>query len=221
MQEQLWPEWSAGADRPLRRSHGQSRLVSFRDRGGIRAYGNLSRTEALLFQLDPLAVVEYLRARGCSLADASTPRDARLAILRTAEIPSPAEERPQPLGGEVVKLLHSYAHRLVRTLAAFSGIERDALAEYLVPHHLSVIIYASARGEFVLGGLQAVFETALDQTLDAFVAGEARCPLDPGCRSGGGACMACLHLGEPSCRWFNRYLDRAALFGANGYLSRR
>jgi hypothetical protein len=55
--------------------------------------------------------------------------------------------------------------------------------------------------------------------LQDLVTGEARCPLDPGCRSGGGACMACLHLGEPSCRWFNRFLDRSALFGTDGFLS--
>jgi hypothetical protein len=107
---------------------------------------------------------------------------------------------------------------VIRTLAAFAGIERDALAEYLVPNHLSAIVYAAARGDFVLGGLQAVFETALDRFLDAFITGEVRCPLDPGCRSGGGACVACLHLGEPSCRWYNRFLNRATLFYAGGYL---
>ena len=58
----------------------------------------------------------------------------------------------------------------------------------------------------MLGALQAMFETRLDRLLDDFVHGESRCPLDPGCRAGGGACMACLHLGEPSCRWFNRFL---------------
>ena len=31
--------------------------------------------------------------------------------------------------------------------------------------------------------------------------------------------MACLHLGEPSCRWFNRFLDRRVLFGKNGFLT--
>jgi hypothetical protein len=30
--------------------------------------------------------------------------------------------------------------------------------------------------------------------------------------------LACLHLGEPSCRWFNRFLDRSALFGDHGFL---
>jgi hypothetical protein len=63
-----------------------------------------------------------------------------------------------------------------------------------------------------------VFETSLHRFLDDFVTGESRCALDPGCRSGTGACMACLHLGEPSCRWFNRFLDRAHLFGPDGFV---
>lgn len=197
---------------------GQTTLVPFRERGGIRAYGILNRTEALLFQLDPLAVHDHLVAQGLSLGQAATSRDARLEILRSVTMPTPTEQQPQPLGRALITLLHSYAHRTIRALAVEAGVERDGLAEYLLPHHLSFIVYAGARSEFVLGGLQAVFETSLNHVLDALVYGEVRCPLDPGCRSGGGACMACLHLGEPSCRWFNRFLDRAVLFGEHGYL---
>jgi hypothetical protein len=197
---------------------GQSPLVPFRERGGLRAYGALSRTEALLFQLDPLAVYECLVRSGFELPPAGSAREARLAILHAARVPVAGEQQPQELGARLLEVLHSYTHRLIRTLAAFAGIERDALAEYLVPHHLCAIVYAAGRGEFVLGGLQAVFETALDRFLTALVTGEARCPLDPGCRNGGGACMACLHLGEPSCRFYNGHLDRAALFGPAGFL---
>lgn len=134
------------------------------------------------------------------------------------DIPWPTQEQVQPLGGGLLTLLHSYAHRTIRRLAAFAGIERDGLAEYLVPHHLAFVVYAASQGDFVLGGLQAVFETSLHRFLDNFVSGESRCALDPGCRSGGGACMACLHLGEPSCRWFNRFLDRSQLFGERGFI---
>lgn len=197
---------------------GATRLVPFRDRGHLRAYGSLSRTEALLFQLDPQSVHAYLVANGHHLAPAADNRQARLAVLNAVDIPWPTQEDPQPLGAAVLQLLHSYAHRTIRRLAAFAGIERDALAEYLIPHHLCFVVYAAARGDFVLGGLQAVFETSLHRFLDDLVDGESRCPLDPGCRSGGGACMACLHLGEPSCRWFNRFLDRHVLFGPSGYL---
>jgi len=198
---------------------GAARLVPFRERGHIRAYGSLSRTEALLFRLDPLVVYRRLLSTGHHLPAVNDARAARIALLDQMEIPWPTQEQYQPLGGHILTLLHSYAHRTIRRLAAFAGIERDGLAEYLVPHHLGFIIYAGSRGDFVLGGLQAVFETSLHRFLEDVVSGEWRCALDPGCRSGGGACMACLHLGEPSCRWFNRFLDRSYLFGAHGFLS--
>jgi hypothetical protein len=194
-------------------------LVPFRERGGLRAYGMLTRTEALLFQFDPVTVLNWLGERGFDLGSTEDPREARLAILRAIEIPRPTEDHAQAVGGDLLTLLHSSGHRLIRTLAVIAGVERDGLAEYLLPHHLSIVVYASARGQFVLGALQAMFETSLNRLLDEFVQGEARCPLDPGCRAGGGACMACLHLGEPSCRWFNRFLDREALFGAEGFLA--
>ena len=197
---------------------GAARLVPFRDRGHIRAYASLSRTEALLFRLDPVAVHRHLTTGGLALAAAPDARAARLAILEHLDIPWPTQEHFQPLGGSLLSLLHSYAHRTIRRLAAFAGIERDSLAEYLFPHHLGFVVYAASRGDFVLGGLQAVFETSLHSFLEDFVSGESRCALDPGCRSGGGACMACLHLGEPSCRWFNRFLDRSQLFGEHGFV---
>jgi hypothetical protein len=197
---------------------GAARLVAFRERGRIRAYGALTKTEALLFRLDPLAVHRYLAARGHPLPPVPTRREARIALLQQTQIPWPTQEMYQPLGGDVLTLLHSYAHRTVRRLAAFAGIERDGLAEYLLPHHLCFVVYAASRSDFVLGGLQAVFETSLNRFLEDFLTAESRCALDPGCRSGGGACMACLHLGEPSCRWFNRFLDRSCLFGDRGFL---
>jgi len=200
-------------------SPGAARLVPFKEKGRIRAYGLRTQTEALLFQLDPNAVYQYLVDLGHHLPPAKSSRDARLSLMGSVDVPWPAQEKPQPLGRDLVTLLHSYAHRTIRRLASFAGIERDALAEYLLPHHLSFIVYAAVRGEFVLGGLQAVFETNLHRFLDDLVYGETRCPLDPGCYSGGGACMACLHLGEPSCRWFNRFLDRSALFGSTGFLT--
>lgn len=197
---------------------GVARLVPFRDRGRIRAYGSLSHTEALLFRLDPIRVYQYLIRAGHDLPDVADSRASRLGLLQRIEIPYATQEQYQHLGGDVLRLIHSYAHRTIRRLAAFAGIERDGLAEYLLPHHLAFVVYAASRGDFVLGGLQAVFETTLHRFLEDLVGGESRCALDPGCRSGGGACMACLHLGEPSCRWFNRFLDRSELFARSGFL---
>ena len=122
-------------------------------------------------------------------------------------------------GSELLRLVHSYSHRLIRRGSVFAGIERSALAEMLLPTHLSFFVYAAGRGDFVLGGLQAVFENDLGQLLDDVVRSEHRCALDPGCATAGGTCMACLHLGEPSCRYFNGYLGRSYLHGPDGYLT--
>lgn len=198
----------------------ESRLVPFRNpRGGYRLHGELSNTEALFFRLDPVAVAAWLRRRGHGLpGDFDTAQAARLAILAEADIPDPGDPAAEPtVGSEVMTLVHTLAHRVIRQLAAFAGIDRDALSEYLMPRHLGFFVYAAARGDFVLGGLQAVYESDMPLMLRALRNNESRCPLDPGCSRGSGACSACLHLGEPSCRAFNTMLDRRSLFGDSGY----
>jgi hypothetical protein len=201
--------YTRGGDSP------DSVLRTFPSGGGaIRVHGQLARTEGLLFRLDPMQVGRWLHARGLLPTMPAT-----LAALRDSQIPRPGEELDSPtFGSSVLMLVHSYAHRVLRRISAFSGIDRDSLAEYLIPLHFAFIVYASTRGDFVLGGLQALFEHDLDKALDDIVQGEHRCPLDPGCAKHGGACVACLHVGEPSCRFFNAFLDRDVLFGPTGYL---
>jgi hypothetical protein len=186
--------------------------------GVIRVHGQLAHTEGLLFRLDPMQVGAWLHSRGLLPTAPADPTEVRLAVLRESQIPRPGEELDSPtFGSAVTSLVHSYAHRVLRRISAFSGIDRDSLSEYLIPLHLAFIVYASTRGDFVLGGLQALFEHDLDKALDDVVGGEHRCPLDPGCAKHGGACVACLHVGEPSCRFFNGFLDRDVLFGPAGY----
>lgn len=188
--------------------------------GAIRVHGQLAHTEGLLFRLDPMQLGYWLHARGLLATRPSTPTEVRLAVLRESQIPRPGEEvEPPTFGSQLLTLVHAYAHRVLRRISAFCGIDRDSLSEYLVPLHLSFIIYASTRGDFVLGGLQALYEHDLNKALDDIVEGEHRCPLDPGCAKHGGACVACLHVGEPSCRFFNGFLDRDVLFGSGGYFA--
>jgi hypothetical protein len=201
-------------------SPGATRLVPFRDRNGnYIVYGDIAQTEALLFRLNPAAVVAWLMARGLAVNADPDDTKARLEILRTAVVPAPGDSSGgNDIGRELLTLVHSYAHKMIRTMSVFAGVERHSLSELLVPLHCAFIVYAAARGDFVLGGLQAVFESDLDKLLREVTRGDSRCPLDPGCARGGGACVACLHIGEPSCRYFNRSLNRDALTGSSGYL---
>jgi hypothetical protein len=185
---------------------------------GYRVYADLAETEALLVRLDPQRVARWLEGRGFQLPAWNDARSARIAIISEAHVPSPWDDRGHSLGDALLELVHSYSHRFLRIAAVHAGIDRNALSELLLPLHLGFVIYAVSKGDFVLGGLQAVFETDLHTLLDAVVYDEHRCALDPGCLDSGGACMACLHIGEPSCRCFNQFLNRNRLFGPGGYL---
>jgi len=200
---------------------GSGRLVPFKGRHGegYRVYADIAETEALFVRLDPLRVAQWLAGQGYQLPVWTDDRSAREAILEAAEMPSSGnEDNACTVGNALLQLVHSYAHRFLRIAAVHAGIDRNALSELLVPLHLGFFVYAASKGDFVLGGLQAVFETELHRLLEAVVFDEHRCALDPGCADAGGACMACLHLGEPSCRYFNRHLSRTTLFGSSGYL---
>lgn len=196
---------------------GQSRLRAFRNKeGDYVVYGETAETEALFIKLSAEAVANWLSSRGHTVKHWTCRSEAHKSVLAACGEPGPSS---QPSASEdLMLLIHSYAHRFIRIAALHAGIERNSLSELLVPLHFGFFMYAAARGDFVLGGLQAVFETEMDSLLHDFVAGDHRCPLDPGCSRGGGACVACLHLGEPSCRHFNMKLTRDVLFGANGYL---
>jgi hypothetical protein len=198
---------------------GDTTLRPFGDGNGIRVHGQLNHTEALLFRLDPQRVGAWLAANGTD-RDAVNRSNAEVRgrVLANAIVPRAGEVLEEATYGSVVlRLVHSYAHRVLRRASAFCGIDRDALSEYLVPEHLSFVVFASSRGDFTLGGLQAVFEQDLHRLLDDVVGGERRCALDPTCTKHGAACVACLHVGEPSCRCFNQHLSREALFGSTGY----
>lgn len=203
---------------------GATRLVPFHGRDGMyRVYADLAETEALFFRLRPMQVHRWLDRRGLFVPEATDDRTARIAITRTTRLPNPGDEAPSDatVGSEVLRLVHSYAHRAMRLISVYAGIERTALSELLVPTHLGFFVFAAARGDFVLGGLQALYETELDRVLREIRRAEHRCALDPGCEKDGAACAVCLHVGEPSCRWFNSFLDRRALHGAHGYFQSR
>lgn len=200
---------------------GKSRLRAFRERdGSYTVYADVAETEALFVRLSPQRVLGWLNRNGCGLPEGKDDTEAATIILDASESPLPGvASSGNNVGRLVTTLIHSYAHKFIREISVFAGIERSSISELLVPLHLGFFVYAAARGDFVLGGLQAVFENELDELLKLIVAGEHRCPLDPGCAEHGASCAICLHLGEPSCRLFNTMLSRDTLGGSAGYLN--
>jgi hypothetical protein len=213
----------------LRAAYGYTRgkaesamLQPFNRRSGYRLYADMGLTEALLVTLDPVKVIRWLAHRHPQVTVRQTAPEARVEILKvSASLPRRLDDPGAGVGEDLVALVHTYAHRLIGRTSAFAGIDRDAISEHLLPSHAAFFVYAQPRGNFVLGGLQALFETSIDALLDDFFDADPRCPLDPACAEHGeAACAACLYLGEPSCRWFNRRLSRKLLYGQHGYLTK-
>lgn len=201
---------------------GDARLNRFHGKGSAyRIYADLQQAEALMFQLNPVQMRQWLINRSHRLPPANDAREARIAIAAAADIPTRFDEPSEraSLGQDLLTLTHSMSHRAIRQLAVLAGVDREGLGEYLVPRFGVFFLFAATRGDFVLGGIQAVFENDLDVYLNTLVSAESRCALDPACSRNGGACHACMHLGEPVCDHFNRFLDRKVLFGPDGYLS--
>ena len=199
---------------------GRARLRTFsRKDGTFVVYGDLAATEALVFRLAPASVRSWLRARGHAVGTGENRvREDYGAVLKAFG----SDPDSSPVYDDVVRLVHSLSHRVVRHTAYYAGIDRNALSELLFPAALCFVTFAVPRGDFVLGGLEALFEHDLDTLLDRVVNSEHRCALDPGCASNphGAACAVCLHLGEPSCRLFNTQLDRGVLFDSTtGYFA--
>ncbi|AXF00092.1 hypothetical protein CUJ88_01690 [Paraburkholderia hospita] len=193
---------------------GESRLRTYRDSNGdYSIYGELIQTEALLFRLSPEMVQRWLIDRGEQIDTTGGNIGAAQAILGAM---GPVDQ-PNEVTRKVTELVHSFSHALIRRAAVYAGIERSALSELILPTAFSFFVYATARGSFVLGGLQALLESELHMLLDGLVDDEHRCALDPGCEDTGAACAVCLHLGEPSCSMFNTALSRKALAGGQGY----
>jgi len=193
---------------------GAARLRTYRETNGDYVlYGELALTEALFVRLQPLDIHRWLRMSGFNVPNAEDNLQAAVRILESVQMTAGAGSLSQLLR----TLIHSYAHAMIRRASLYAGIERSSLCELVLPYTFGFFIYAPAKGDFVLGGLQALFESELHELLEQLVTDDQRCALDPGCHDSGGACAVCLHLGEPSCRLFNTSLSRNVLSGGSGY----
>ncbi|HCS52203.1 MAG TPA: hypothetical protein DIW81_11520, partial [Planctomycetaceae bacterium] len=146
---------------------GESRLIPFRNkRNHLRVHSEITETEALLVRLDPVRVAEWItEQRHHTIDDWNDAASARQSLLRAGIFPAPGTDplQQRSVGSDLLTLTHTYCHRMIRRAAVFAGIDRNALSELVIPEHLCFFVYAASKGDFVLGGLQALFETELNR----------------------------------------------------------
>lgn len=191
---------------------------SDRDAGGkFPIFVNVTSADALLLRLDHRAVLAWLAANGMPV---QVPATANRAIAERSCFVSMFDgvdlrqtiDAAHPQARMVFGLVHTLSHAALRHAGLLCGLDPTSLAEYVLPRALSLAIYSNQSFGATIGALTALFEQSLEDWLGRVVA-TRRCLYDPVCAVDGGACHACAHASETSCRFFNVNLGRQFLFG--------
>ena len=183
-----------------------------------------ANTEALHVRLDPCLIVRWaIRSLGWRIDDPKIledPARAHIAILQSApslaQAPSIAyNEAKQNHDTDclnVLGLLHTVAHLLMRSAKQGSGYDVNSLMEYIFPADLSFLIYVSSTTDYTTGGLLSLFRHNLPEWFETANIDSLNCLYDPVCSQGGGSCHGCTQ--KPiGCETFNHGLSRAYIHG--------
>lgn len=176
------------------------------------------QADAILFRLDASRVVRWLERNGQTV---SLPNGERkyaepaffVELFDEAPLRQTLKE-DMAVARMVFGLLHTVCHLFVKNAAVLCGMERNSLAEYVLPRALTSAVYCNHRSGATIGALTALYEQSLAEWLDA-VRDAQRCVYDPVCKRREGSCHACTHLAETSCSYFNLNLGRDFLFGGS------
>jgi len=185
--------------------------------GRFPVFVNTTAADAILVRLDPLVVVEWIRANGLAvtLPAASSPLiAARAFFVALFDGLQLRETLTADLGVARMAfgLLHTLSHFLLRQASLLCGLEATSLSEYLLPRAMTLAIYCPHHAGATIGAVSALFEQSLVDWLNRCLT-TRRCVYDPVCGEAGGACHACSHASETSCRFFNVNLGRQFLYG--------
>ena len=188
-----------------------------RDAGGkFPVFVNVTSADALLFRLNHSAVLEWLAANGMAVQIPATAnrtlaeRASFVSMFDGVELRQTITTNPQ--ARMVFGLVHTLSHAALRHAGLLCGLDPTSLAEYVLPRALSFALYSNQSFGATIGALTALFEQSLEDWLGRIVE-TRRCLYDPVCAVDGGACHACTHASETSCRFFNVNLGRQFLFG--------
>lgn len=191
-----------------------------RDAGGkFPIFVNVTTADALLFRLDHRSVLEWLAANGMAV---SIPATGNRLLAEQAAFVSVFDgvdlrqtiDAAHAQARMVFGLMHTLSHAALRHAGLLCGLDPTSLAEYVLPRALSLAIYSNQSFGATIGALTALFEQSMADWLGRVVE-TRRCLYDPVCGADGGACHACAHASETSCRFFNVNLGRQFLFGGH------
>lgn len=178
-------------------------------------YTNCVTSEAMMFQLSPLKIVQWITANDLvkdpekQILSSFNDAEATLWLTDLLSKGDPDSEE-ETLRDELHSLLHTYSHQVLQLIGTVSGLESSSLGELLLTEAMSFIIYS---GDSDIGGLSATFSQSLNMLTIELKNFLRTCKFDPSCsRDDHGVCAGCLYVAR-GCGDFNENLSRAYLFG--------
>lgn len=199
-------------------------LRSFRSGDGVEMLSKKMQTEGILFEIDRRAILRWLIANGIvsdfAAPDMNDDNELRLWFLNNVNAGAlnrfdSIDQEANPITHYVYRLLHSFAHALLRK-AGIAGLETSSLGEYLLPNIPAFLIYCNNVGGVSIGAMSSLYKTHLTQWLRTAFEDIGSCIADPVCITRDKACNGCLLLPSTSCEHQNRDLDRSLLCGFEG-----
>ena len=188
--------------------------------GKFPIFVDIVQADAIIVRLDAERVWRWLEKNTSSPilpAQATNFDVARRAYFVEMFNSVPLRQRlthEEPEARMVFSLLHTMSHLFVRRASLLCGLDRTSLAEYVLPRALTFAVYCRHPHGATIGALASLFEQSLAEWLSQIFSDTRRCLFDPVChQQHGGNCLACTHLAETSCRFFNLNLGRSFLFG--------
>jgi hypothetical protein len=185
-----------------------------------------ANTEAIHVQLSASAILGWAQqSLGWAIDDKSIIEDRRRAhayLLQAApllrEAPSVAYNEAKRTGDQnslnVLGLIHTVSHLLMRAAKPGSGYDENSLMEYIFPADLSFLIYVASTTDYTTGGLLSLFRHGLSEWFDSANIDSFSCLYDPICNETGGSCHGCTQKAI-TCETFNHGLSRAYVHGGS------
>lgn len=185
-------------------------------------YGAKLETEGILFEIDQVKIIEWLRMNNF-ISDIDMPDlDDEVSVKKWyAEkvngnkigIFGDVSEDAGDITSAVYKMLHTMSHAFIKTIGELSGLSSNSLTEILFVETASIFIYAQSSQGVPLGALSGMVECNYAKFLNQTYSDNRNCIFDPICSTRQDtACSACVIIPEVSCGYFNSGLGRKYLY---------
>jgi len=184
--------------------------------GGDRMFAMTAQAEAVMFSLEPEAVIDWLDANGV-LHERPEDDVEQWLLEHLRQYPYFSEVDPAhdgPAARYTLTLLHTLSHLVINGVDALSGYSKSSLIEYLLPHTLSFVVYKHTDTDYSLGAMHTLVEKRFRELADYIQNEGDVCIYDPVCEhEENAACEDCLYISNIACDNGNHNLSRSTLYG--------